>query len=356
MSRSTILDDLYRHDEWANARLFKLCEGLTDAQLDQPREMGFGSLRNTIFHVLAAEEVWYERWTGTPWRPFPMSADGLSLADMARRFEQVADARRQLMDRERGDGWQRVCRYEDSKRTPYEVRLDHLLLHVANHGIYHRAQAVNYLKHLGRTVPGGLDYIFFRIAFPHVKQEAATVEGLRKYGLEVESGTGDAVAWNGALVANFFAAGDWANQRILARMEQLPDDKLDRAWEMGMGTIRKTALHIADAERWWLKNWTIGPSAYEKSPETTSIDALRQMWDATIAGRNQFLASLDAESAQRVVPTLIGPMSMRTPVVESMVQLCGHGTHHRAQLVNMLRHSEAPVSGGDYLQWIRETS
>lgn len=356
MAANTIFDDLYRHDEWANARILKRCEGLSDAQLDQPREMGFGTLRNTIFHILAAEEVWFERWSGAAWRPFPMQAEGLSIDEMGRRFQHVADARRQLIDRERADGWQRICHYEDSKRTPYQNRLSDLLLHVANHGIYHRAQAINYLKQFGRTIPGGLDYIFYRIAYPHVRQEPATIAGLRQYGLEVEIGDGEPVAWNGKLVADYFAAGDWANQRILARMEQLGDDVLDKNWDMGIGTLRKTALHIADAERWWVKNWTVGPAAYEKSPETTSIPALRQIWADTIAARNEFLATLNDESAQRIVKTMIGPMSMQVPVVDSMIQLGGHGTHHRAQLVNMLRHSNAPVSGGDFLQWIREKS
>jgi uncharacterized damage-inducible protein DinB len=56
------------------------------------------------------------------------------------------------------------------------------------------------------------------------------------------------------------------------------------------------------------------------------------------------------------VTAQIGPMSIRMPVIESMVQLCTHGTDHRAQLLNMLRHSGVTAPGIDYVVWIRETN
>jgi uncharacterized damage-inducible protein DinB len=125
---------------------------------------------------------------------------------------------------------------------------------------------------------------------------------------------------------------------------------------MGLDTIRKTVLHVADAERWWLRNWTAGPHQFEKAPTTTSIAELRALWAEIIAGRKSFLASLDEDSAQRVVTTLVGPMTVRVPVIESLLQLFGHGTHHRAQLINMLRHTGITAPASDYSVWQREVS
>jgi uncharacterized damage-inducible protein DinB len=125
---------------------------------------------------------------------------------------------------------------------------------------------------------------------------------------------------------------------------------------MGMDTIRKTVLHIADAERWWLKNWTLGPSQLERAPASTTVADLRSQWSQTILERNRFLDSLDGESTQRVVTALVGPMSVRVPVIESFLQLFGHGTHHRAQLINMMRHTGITAPGCDYSLWMREAS
>jgi uncharacterized damage-inducible protein DinB len=351
-----IIDDLYRFNSWANARIFALCDGLSDGQLDEPREIGFGTLRNTMFHILAAEEIWFERWTDVPWRSFPTDAQGLAMSEIARRLDEVAARRRALMDRERDGGWQRVFQYKDSKGNPHSNRLDGVLLHVANHGIHHRAQALHFLKRFGRTVPGGLDYIFFRFAHPNVTQEPATIDSMRQFGLEVETGSSPAVDWDANVIRNYFAYGDWTNRRLLDLVAPLDDAALDRSWGMGMDTIRKTVLHIADAERWWLRNWTAGPTQFERAPETTSIAALRDSWNQLIADRNRFIDTLELASAHRVVTALIGRMSVRVPVIESLVQLCGHGTHHRAQLINMLRQSGATAPGCDYVVWLRETA
>lgn len=351
-----IIDDLYQFNSWANDRILALCDGLPDSQLDEPREMGFGSLRNTMFHILAAEEIWLERWTAVPWRPFPTDAAGRSMREIGQRLEQTAKARQELLQRERPDKWQRICEYKDSKGNTYHNRLDGLLLHVANHGIWHRAQALNFLKQFGRTVPGGLDFIFYRLAKPSVVLDPAAVEGMRKFGLEAATGSSPPVEWDAALIRNYFAYGDWCNGRLLDLAAPLDAVALDRTFAMGLGTIRKTALHIADAERWWLKNWTAGPSQFEKAPTTMEIAELRSRWMEIIAERNKFIETLDPASAQRVVTALIGPLSIGLPVIESLVQLCGHGTHHRAQLVNMLRHSGATAPATDYVVWLRQTA
>jgi uncharacterized damage-inducible protein DinB len=283
-----------------------------------------------------------------------MEAGGLAVAKIADRLEKVCGERQRLIDGERADGWRMVCSYEDSKRNAYSNPLGELLLHVANHGTHHRAQALNFLKRFGRTTPGGVDYLFFRFARPNVRQEPATIESMRSYGLEVETGTSPPTTWDATTIRNCFSYGDWANERLFRLLAPLDDAALDHSWDMGMDSIRKTVLHIADAERWWLRNWTIGPSRFEKLPTTTSIAELRSLWSQTIADRNRFVDSLDAESAQRVVTTLIGPMSVRVPVIESMLQLFGHGTHHRAQLINMMRHTGLGPPNCDYLFWRRE--
>ena len=57
----TLIEDLYRYNDWANERVLDMCNELTHEQLDAPRALGLGSLRNTLFHILTAEEIWLER-------------------------------------------------------------------------------------------------------------------------------------------------------------------------------------------------------------------------------------------------------------------------------------------------------
>ena len=108
-----MIDDLYAYNDWANGKVLNLCEGLTDEQLDLPREMGFGTLRATLFHILTAEVVWMERWQSVPWRPFPTDPAGMSLNDIAAGLREVASERKTLIDSEQSDRWRKQIQYQD---------------------------------------------------------------------------------------------------------------------------------------------------------------------------------------------------------------------------------------------------
>jgi len=348
MNTTTIIEDLYSANEWAWRRLFQLCEGLSDEQLDAPREMGFGSLRATLFHILAAEQIWLERWTGAPWRPFPFDPAGASLGQIAAGLRQVDLERRRLMDDERSTGWQRVVVYLDSKRTEYRKPLDELLLHVANHGVHHRAQALNYLKGFGRTVPVGLDYLFYRLAHPSVVQGDATVAALRGYGMEINTAPGVEIAWDGERMRRYFAYHDWANAQILELAAPLDDAALDRDFDLGQGTIRKALVHLESVEPAWLKIWTEGTGTFDVSSPRLSIGEIQAAWSQAARQRDEFIRGLDDAGSQRIVAIHFGGPPIQFRVIESLVQICVHGTHHRAQLVNMLRRSGITAPALDY--------
>lgn len=352
MNSTTIIEDLYSANEWAMQRVLRLCEGLSDEQLDAPREMGFGSLRATLFHILAAEQIWWERWTGVAWRSFPTDPAGASLTEIAAGLQRVARERQRLLDDERATGWQRVVTYRDSKGTEYRKPLDELLLHVANHGIHHRAQALNYLKSFGRTVPVGLDYLFYRLARPSVVQDDATVAALRGYGLEINTAPGVDVEWDAERVRRYFAYHDWANAQLLELAARLDDAALDREFDLGPGSIRKTLAHLHSVEPWWLKTWTEGNATFEPSNPQVSIGEMQASWSRVAQQRNAFITGLTNDEAQRIVTVAFGGPPIKFRIIESFVQICVHGTHHRAQLINMLRHSGTTAPALDYGAWV----
>ena len=74
------------------------------------------------------------------------------------------------------------------------------------------------------------------------------------------------------LVRRYYEFSDWANERVLRLASHLCDEELDRSFEMGVGTLRKTLVHINGAERWWFANWTIGPEhAFPKADDKMSF-------------------------------------------------------------------------------------
>lgn len=132
------------HNEWGNDRVIRACSDLTDAQFDREFLMGVGTLRKTITHTIAAMRIWSDRLGGgtiRPWFDTP-NLTPAALADLNR--EAAADLRRtafagpmeQVIEVQRGD---QVWRYPRA----------HLIVHVATHGVHHRAQCLNMLRQLG---------------------------------------------------------------------------------------------------------------------------------------------------------------------------------------------------------------
>lgn len=61
---NAVLVDLFRHNSWANLRLLEACESLSDEQLDTALPGTYGTIRDTLLHVVRAEVSYVARVTG----------------------------------------------------------------------------------------------------------------------------------------------------------------------------------------------------------------------------------------------------------------------------------------------------
>jgi uncharacterized damage-inducible protein DinB len=353
LERSTI-PDLFAHHRWAMAKIFEKCSSLADADLDRAETLGPGSLRATLVHMLGAERIWLARWRGTSPTEFPPERDTTVLG-LQRAFREVDAEREKLIESESANGCTRVADYLTFAGLPCAEPLYGLLLHVANHAVHHRAQVLQYLRLAGVKIPGGLDYVFFRIAQPTVEIPQAVADACRGYGLEVGVGCTTPRRFDPKLVRMYSHYVDWAMARIFGLAQSVDDEGLDREFPMGMGSLRKTLLHILDAERFWRSNWRGETDAFPKSPANTSLADMTSQWEETAAARNRSLEGWSADELDRVVHANFGAGLMPLRVGESALQLCVHGTHHRAQAVNMLRRLGHTPPSFDLVVWIRET-
>ena len=349
------IEDLYRYNDWANGKVFGLCAGLSHAQLDERREMGLGTLRNTLFHILTAEQIWLERWQVAPWRPFPTDSLGMDIDEIEAQLRQISQARFQMLKSEKAERWQRVINYKDGKGNPYSNPLDALLLHVVNHSIHHRAQALAYLKSFGRTTPVGLDYLCYKVARPSLDQDPASMTKWKAMGLEVAKAPGWNAQFDPELMQRYFRYGRWATQQLLDQAAGADAAALDRDFGFGHGTIRKTLTHLVEVEAGWINIIKGGPDNRQPlgSLEVADLAARSESVASEIA---EHVAGLDSSAAQQEVTASPGGIPLKLRVIEALVQLCCHGTHHRAQLVNMLRHIDRPVSSIDLITWWRQTA
>jgi len=82
-----VLLHLYRHKTWATLRLIDYCQGVGDEHLDATIPGTYGTIRETLRHLVEAEE-WYLSIL-TPGSPDPLPDGPVSLDELAERIRSL---------------------------------------------------------------------------------------------------------------------------------------------------------------------------------------------------------------------------------------------------------------------------
>jgi uncharacterized damage-inducible protein DinB len=154
----TTLVELIRYNNWANAQVLAACQELSTDQLAAAAPGAYGTIRDTLGHILRAEADYVGRITGSgPQPPFRWE-DRPAMADLSAFAGQVAGA---LLDTvQRIPPTQIVHEEEDGNTLDYQAR--HLFMQAINHGIEHRTNITTILSGLGLPAPevDGWGYLF----------------------------------------------------------------------------------------------------------------------------------------------------------------------------------------------------
>jgi uncharacterized damage-inducible protein DinB len=132
---TTGLPDFFKYNLWANLRLLDACEQLSDAQLDATTTGTFGSVRETLMHLLSAEEGYARSLTGTS--PTPLLKEFTTFPGL--------DFLRQRAGRS-GEALIRVAEQEDLSRIlhldggTYDAPAIIVVIQAIDHAIDHRSQ------------------------------------------------------------------------------------------------------------------------------------------------------------------------------------------------------------------------
>jgi uncharacterized damage-inducible protein DinB len=140
---------LYDYNSWANHRTLDACAALTHEQFMRDLGSSFRSVRDTLFHIGAAEWIWLERWHGRAPTALPVATDFPDFDAVRLRY---AEVERNLLDYVASlteDDLRRVVQFKTLAGTPYAQVLGDCLQHVANHSTYHRGQITTLLRQLG---------------------------------------------------------------------------------------------------------------------------------------------------------------------------------------------------------------
>jgi len=151
---------LLHYSDWANDQVLAAASHLADAKLDQPIEMGRGSLRSELLHILAGESVWLQRWQGRREMPWPNELERVPVCDIASRFQSVYSERDRFLAGVAPSNLAHSVIYRDSRGSLFSASLGDMMIQKCVHSTHHRAQCVNMIRRLGGTPPE-LDYMMW---------------------------------------------------------------------------------------------------------------------------------------------------------------------------------------------------
>src|SRR6266705_603346 len=82
---SDILKDAFKHHLWANLGILDACDGVADSVLDATVAGTYGTVRDTLVHLCAAEQRYLSHMTGGGDSPGPLAEGGFPGIDELRR-------------------------------------------------------------------------------------------------------------------------------------------------------------------------------------------------------------------------------------------------------------------------------
>ena len=157
------VDDLVRlfdYGYWANRKLFEVLSRLPAEQFTAPAAGSYGSIRNTLVHVMSAEWGWIDRCGGMKRGPALKADDYPTLQSLIDRWTAVEGYVREFLSQLTDDDLTRVVEYTNPKGEARSMRIGDLLQHAANHGVHHRGQVALLIRVLGHA-PGNFDLLFY---------------------------------------------------------------------------------------------------------------------------------------------------------------------------------------------------
>jgi uncharacterized damage-inducible protein DinB len=154
----TDLQRLYDYSYWANWKLLQVVSQLTPEQFTQTVAGSYGSVRNTVVHMLSAEWGWLDRCGGATRGPALKPDDYPDAQTVINQWKTVEGHVREFLSTLKDEDLTRVVEYTlGEKRSGV---MGPLLQHGAIHGVHHRGQVALLLRSLGYS-PGNFDVLFY---------------------------------------------------------------------------------------------------------------------------------------------------------------------------------------------------
>jgi uncharacterized damage-inducible protein DinB len=156
-----LLKQFAAYNVWANQKLLECIAALTEEQHKAEIINSFNGLFNTVLHIWDAESMWWQRLklqerVSRPSENFAGNFQELmnNVMSQSRQWEDWVNTASDL-------SLEHVFQYQNTKKEQFKQPVNQVLLHLFNHGSYHRGQLVTMLRQSGIDKIPQTDYIIW---------------------------------------------------------------------------------------------------------------------------------------------------------------------------------------------------
>jgi uncharacterized damage-inducible protein DinB len=156
---------LYNYNYWANDKIVRTVEGISQAQVNVDMHNGIGTMRVTLVHILNGERTWRMRWQGERPPYILQQEDFAALAAIQARWREEEQKMRAFLATLHDDDMARVIQYSSTIQPDkvFAWQFWQQLVHTVNHGTQHRSEIAMKLTELNQS-PGELGMsVFFNL-------------------------------------------------------------------------------------------------------------------------------------------------------------------------------------------------
>ena len=144
-----LLKQFATYNIWANQKIFDVILSLPEEEQKQEVPSSFKSLYITVLHMWDAESTWWQRMKLHERIIIPSENFKGSMQDVINGLLQQNRQWQEWVNNATEAALEHVFQYQTTKKELFKQPIYQMLLHVFNHGTYHRGQLVNILRQLG---------------------------------------------------------------------------------------------------------------------------------------------------------------------------------------------------------------
>jgi len=156
----TDLERLFDYHYWANRKLLHVVSQLTPEQFTRSVAGSYGSIRNTLVHVLSAEWGWLERCGGERRGDRLNPDDYPTIESLEGAWIRVEQCLREFLSHLENEDLAREVEFSLAGGPSHTLAVGELMQHAMIHAVHHRGQVSLLLRELGFT-PGNFDMLMY---------------------------------------------------------------------------------------------------------------------------------------------------------------------------------------------------